>query len=340
MSINSILKKDSYFSLRNYFILQTRALQDLANKMNSLGSKRDPFFFVVDFLAENFDVCPLNELEANDIHIDFSASKNKGREIKVERSPIPFEQYKNQFEKIKQEIQFGNSYLCNLTTETPIQVNATLEEIYLSSIAKYKILYKNKWLSFSPETFVKIDYRGISSNPMKGTIDARIEDAEQKLLNDPKEIAEHYTIVDLIRNDLSMVAENVEVQKFRYLTQVETVKGSLLQTSSKIVGELQSDYHNSIGTIISKLLPAGSISGAPKKKTIEIISATESYERGFYTGVAGVFDGKNLDSCVLIRFIEQTKQGLVYKSGGGITKYSTARKEYEEVKQKIYVPTA
>lgn len=308
--------------------------------MNALGSKRVPFFFVVDFLGEQYDVVPLSALAEQGIQIDFSAKCSKGENIALSKFLMPLSTYQKQFAQVQQEILFGNSYLCNLTTETPIETKSSLENIYINARSKYKVLYKNKWLSFSPETFIKVDYRGISSNPMKGTIDANINNAEQILLNDPKEIAEHYTIVDLIRNDLSIVAQNVEVQKFRYVTQVETAKGNLLQTSSKIVGELPTDYHNIIGSIVCKLLPAGSISGAPKKKTIEIIKETESYNRGFYTGVAGVFDGKNLDSCVLIRFIEQTKNGLVYKSGGGITKYSTAEKEYEEVKQKIYVPTA
>jgi para-aminobenzoate synthetase component 1 len=87
------------------------------------------------------------------------------------------------------------------------------------------------------------------------------------------------------------------------------------------------------------LLPAGSISGAPKVKTLEIIKNAENYERGYYTGTAFYFDGDNLDSCVLIRFIEQTEKGWVYKSGGGITIYSDARKEYQEILDKIYVPT-
>ncbi len=320
--------------------MYTKALQQLADKMNALGASREPFFFVVDFLGENFDVIPLADLATQEVKIDFAQSETNPSKINLEKHPIAFNEYKKQFDNIRSEILFGNSYLCNLTTETSIQSNATLKDIYESAISKYKILYKNKWLCFSPETFVKVDYRGISSNPMKGTIDATIEDAERKLLEDPKELAEHYTIVDLIRNDLSIVAKNVEVQKFRYVTKVETAKGDLLQTSSKIVGELPSDYHKTIGTIVCKLLPAGSISGAPKKKTIDIIKETESYQRGFYTGVAGIFDGEKLDSCVLIRFIEKTEKGLVYKSGGGITKYSEARKEYEEVKQKIYVPTA
>ncbi len=308
--------------------------------MNALGAIREPFFFVVDFKGEQFEVIPIKELDQHDVKIDFAQANTQGKEIQLEKHPIDFKIYKKQFDTIRKEILYGNSYLCNLTTQTPINTSASLSGIFDHAISKYKILYKNEWLCFSPETFVKIDYRGISSNPMKGTIDASIKNAEEKLLQDPKELAEHYTIVDLIRNDLNIVAKNVEVQKFRYVTKVKTAKGDLLQTSSKIVGELTEDYHKTIGSIICNLLPAGSISGAPKKKTIEIIKNTESYNRGFYTGVAGIFDGKNVDSCVLIRFIENTKDGLVYKSGGGITKYSEAEKEYEEVKQKIYVPTA
>ncbi len=308
--------------------------------MNAMARAREPFFVAVNFLGTAFDIFPLAALEKNNIIIDFGGTKTIAEKIFLKKQPITFDEYKKQFDKIKMEILFGNTYLCNLTTQTPIETSYSLYDIFEKASSKYKVLYKNEWLSFSPETFIKIDHRGISSNPMKGTIDATIKNAEQQLLQDPKEIAEHYTIVDLIRNDLSMVAKNVEVQKFRYLTKIETVKGDLLQTSSKIVGELEDDYLDKLGTIFCTLLPAGSISGAPKKKTVKIINQTESYHRNFYTGVAGVFDGVKFDSCVLIRFIEKTKHGLVYKSGGGITKYSEAKKEYEEVKQKIYVPTA
>jgi para-aminobenzoate synthetase component 1 len=320
--------------------LFTSQLQNLAVKMNDYGSRRIPFFFVVDFLAKNCQIVPLDELDQEAIQIDFSGTSQENELIHLDKRLIPFDEYERHFNEVKKEILYGNSYLCNLTTQTEVDTQYSLEAIYQSALAKYKILYKNEWLCFSPETFVKIDYRGISSNPMKGTIDANLVNAEQILLNDPKEIAEHYTIVDLIRNDLSMVAKNVTVQKFRYLSKIETARGKLLQTSSKIVGELPKDYHKILGHIICQLLPAGSISGAPKKKTVEIISKTEGYDRGFYTGVAGVYDGEKVDSCVLIRFLEKTKSGLVYKSGGGITKYSEARKEYEEIKQKIYVPTS
>jgi para-aminobenzoate synthetase component 1 len=108
--------------------------------------------------------------------------------------------------------------------------------------------------------------------------------------------------------------------------------------SSEISGELPLNYYETLGDLIFKLLPAGSISGAPKKKTVEIIRQAEQYDRGFYTGIFGIFDGENLDSGVMIRFIEQTAEGLFYKSGGGITAKSNCSEEYQELIAKIYVP--
>jgi para-aminobenzoate synthetase component 1 len=110
--------------------------------------------------------------------------------------------------------------------------------------------------------------------------------------------------------------------------------------SSEISGKLPQNYSSQIGTIISKMLPAGSICGAPKPKTVEIIRKTENYERGYYTGIFGVFDGKNLDSCVLIRYLEQNGEELIFKSGGGITFMSDCQTEYNELIRKVYVPIA
>jgi para-aminobenzoate synthetase component I len=108
--------------------------------------------------------------------------------------------------------------------------------------------------------------------------------------------------------------------------------------SSEITGVLASDFHGYLGNLLFNLLPAGSISGAPKPKTLQIIESAEHYERDFYTGVCGWFDGKNLNSAVMIRFIEQQGDKLIFKSGGGITSQSDMEKEYEELIQKVYVP--
>ena len=91
-------------------------------------------------------------------------------------------------------------------------------------------------------------------------------------------------------------------------------------------------------TSFFRLLPAGSVSGAPKKKTTEIIASAEGTPRGYYTGIAGLFDGRDLNSGVLIRFIEKRDNGYFYRSGGGITSFSEPLSEYNEMIDKIYVP--
>jgi len=146
-------------------------------------------------------------------------------------------------------------------------------------------------------------------------------------------------IVDLIRNDLSIVAKNVTVTKYRYLEKIKTQRGEILQSSSEIKGKLKRGWEKDFGKLLLNMLPAGSISGAPKAKTLEIISASENYERGFYTGIFGVFDGENIDSGVAIRFIEKENDIFWYKSGGGITHQSNVKEEYIELINKIYIPT-
>jgi para-aminobenzoate synthetase component 1 len=173
---------------------------------------------------------------------------------------------------------------------------------------------------------------------MKGTLVVSETNKEEDLRLDYKEKAEHATIVDLIRNDLSQVAFPICVEKYQYIDRVKTHTGELWQMSSKITGTLMPEFERKFGSILVKLLPAGSITGAPKKATMELIKKAEQYERGFYTGIMGKFDGTNFNSGVLIRFIEKSTNGLIYKSGGGITVFSEVQKEYNELIQKVYLP--
>jgi len=173
---------------------------------------------------------------------------------------------------------------------------------------------------------------------MKGTIDGSVPDAEQKIIGDEKERAEHNTIVDLLRNDLSLVSDKVTVKRFRYIDKIITTDRTLLQVSSQITGILDRDWFGNIGNIMVSLLPAGSVSGAPKKETVRIIRESETGDRGYYTGVFGLFNGVSLDSAVMIRFIEQNGSKYVYRSGGGITSLSDPEKEYNELICKVYVP--
>ena len=176
---------------------------------------------------------------------------------------------------------------------------------------------------------------------MKGTIDAAEPEAAATILADDKEAAEHATIVDLIRNDIGRVARRVAVPRFRFITPVDSARGRLLQVSSEITGELGERWRAQAGAVLQRLLPAGSVTGAPKRRTVEIIRQAEIDDRGWYAGVFGYFDGRALDSAVSIRFVEQSDSGsLTYRSGGGITINSNMDKEYAELQAKIYVPFA
>lgn len=321
--------------------------------MNEWGKQQLPFLFFVDYACERMFICQLHEVDNQLVRFSFngfSNEKNKEEEsacnIHLLKSPILFEDYSTVFKQVYENIHRGNSFLTNLTAETPIGLNVSLLEVYFRAKAKYKLWVKDTFVCFSPEIFVKINKEGkISSFPMKGTADASLENAKEMLLTDRKELWEHTTIVDLIRNDLSGVADKVWVEKFRYLDNIRKHDGrELLQMSSEVSGLLSMDWKGNIGNILRKLLPAGSITGAPKNKTIEIIKNAEklTYKttggRGFYTGIMGVFDGETFDSGVMIRFIENAKNGIVFKSGGGITFASNLEKEYNELIQKIYVP--
>ncbi len=311
--------------------------------MNYLGEKGVPFLFLIDYEMQNIIITTDIE-NPKDIKFDINGITNckseplEKTEYYFDAYPMTLDQYKTGFEKVKNEIQIGNSFLLNLTYPTKVMTNLTFDDIYNLTSARYKIQLRDEFVCYSPEIFVQIQDGRISSNPMKGTIDADTENARDRILEDKKEVAEHYTIVDLIRNDLSCVAKHVEVENFRYIDHIQTSDKNLLQVSSKISGQLPRDYCSRIGDIMMELLPAGSITGAPKKKTVEVIHQSEKLKRGYYTGICGLFDGRNLDSGVMIRFIENTAGGYYYRSGCGITSMSNLQQEYEEMIDKVYLP--
>ena len=317
-------------------------------QIDKLGRSRTPFFFMIDFEGHHVVVLPLSELSSQDISVEFNGKKY-GQMVRpisrqkqaVEVLPIDADTYCHAFAKVQEGIQAGNSYLLNLTFPTEVYTAYTLEDIFTAAQAAYKVYWKDKFVFFSPEAFIRMADDKIYSYPMKGTIDASLPHALQELMESSKELYEHYTIVDLIRNDLALVSSNVVVEKFRYHEKIETASGrQIYQTSSIIRGELDASWKDHLGSMLRKLLPAGSISGAPKAKTLEIIHAAELDDRGFYSGVTGIFDGDSLESCVNIRFIEQMSQGAYrYRSGGGITCNSHCQDEYNELITKVYVPS-
>ncbi|HNL09564.1 MAG TPA: aminodeoxychorismate synthase component I [Turneriella sp.] len=235
---------------------------------------------------------------------------------------------------LQSEMRAGHSYLVNYCSQTSVATHYSPAELFAAAKAPYTFWLERQFLSFSPEPFVTVRGREISTTPMKGT-----GTDKAALLADAKEQAEHATVVDLLRNDLGQVAGHVRVEDYRYVSEIQRGDGSVLyQTSSRICGEMPTDWRSHIGDWLPRLLPAGSISGAPKKETLELIRRFEAEPRGFFTGVAVLFDGENLSSAVLIRFLDLVGDVLKFRSGAGITIYSDPAQEYDEIVSKVYFP--
>lgn len=318
-------------------------IDDVVRKISSFAREQKPFLFAFDFELEEaiFVPYPLQQQE-----VLFKTPQACNYEAWVPphdypfaATPLSFDAYGVAFDVVQRGLHRGDSYLTNLTVQTPISTTLTLEEILHYSHAPYCLYLPHRFVCFSPERFIAIDASGrISTYPMKGTIDASLPDAAQRLLKNEKELAEHTTVVDLLRNDLGMVANHIEVRQFRFLSKVETHRGAIFQTSSEVLGQLPDGYRNHLGETILQLLPAGSICGAPKRATLALIAQAERQKRGYYTGVFGYYDGQTLDTAVLIRYIENVAGQLFFRSGGGITVMSEKQSEYQEVIDKVYLP--
>ncbi|MBK7340836.1 MAG: aminodeoxychorismate synthase component I [Saprospiraceae bacterium] len=326
-----------------------RPYADVINNINRCYVSKTPFLFAINYsktlgiftTTSPFGLNAKIKAEINHDHNvkAFTLHSNLDEKLVFQKEFLSFQTYQSKFERVVDHLKLGNSYLLNLTLKTPIAINLSLEQIFHLSSSRYKLLVPGQFVLFSPERFVRIENGMISTNPMKGTTDADIDRDGSGLLMSKKENAEHNTVVDLLRNDLSIVAEGVRLRRLKYIEKIKTRFGSLWQMSSEIEGHLRKEFLQQPGFIFDKLLPAGSICGAPKKMTCQIIDDVEGYDRGFYTGVFGYFDGNSIDSAVMIRFIGIDPDGSQYYcAGGGITAQSILEDEYTEYKNKIYVP--
>lgn len=327
--------------------------------LSEWGHNRQPFFGLVDFDGR-LAAAPLEtgfypekpgfftgsiDLGGKNLHFRFNvASHNNARVAPAMEfpsrprleiiSPPPRPEAIAAIRHLQQNLAEGNSYLVNYCSQSIVSVNSAISSLYEQSAAPFTVWLTDEFLAFSPESFVTAMENQISTTPMKGTG----PDA-QALLADAKEQAEHATVVDLLRNDLGRVARDISLGDYRYLTAIPQASGgTLYQTSTEIHGTLPADWRSHIGEWLPKLLPAGSVTGAPKTKTVELIRRFEAEPRGFFTGIAVLFDGDSLYSCVLIRFLDLAGSMLKFRSGAGITIYSDAEQEYAEILSKVYIP--
>lgn len=192
-----------------------------------------------------------------------------------------------------------------------------------------------KLMGSSPEIQVKVDDRKATLNPIAGTFqrtgdDERDQELARKLLGDTKENAEHTMLVDLARNDLSRYATNVKVEDFKEIQFYSHV----IHIVSKVTGHLLDEFDGL--DILASTFPAGTLSGAPKVRAMQLINDLETTPRGFYGGAIGMITATgNINHAIMIRTIKSYGQNLVYRAGAGIVIGSDEEKELQEVNHKI-----
>ncbi len=251
-------------------------------------------------------------------------------------------------EKIKSHIRAGDIFQAVLSERFEFKVHASPLELFASvqsecpSAYSYYFDFKEcSYFGASPETFVKIKNDLMETHPIAGTRSRGLNLAQdelqaEQLRKSVKENAEHLMLVDLARNDLGKVsvAGTVLVQNFKNILRLTNV----MHLVSKVVGKKKIDKSNL--DVFCACFPAGTLSGAPKVRAMEIISQQESTKRGLYGGAVVAFDhAGDLDSCIAIRSVEIKSEGhwqiAILRAGAGIVADSKASKEYEEVQHKL-----
>lgn len=272
--------------------------------------------------------------------------QNSPQEISLNpHATIDYKTYKKAIEKIKKEIANGNTYELNYTYDYKIETKMDGFELYKSILPRQKTPYnayiKNKYeeiLSFSPELFFELENYKIRTKPMKGTIgrgkDPQEDEANIEFLkNDIKNRAENVMIVDLLRNDLGRIAKTATV-KVEKLFEIETHK-TLHQMTSEITAQLKEN--TTIFDIFKAIFPCGSITGAPKISTMEIIDSVEVGKRNIYCGAIGLISPEKTVFSVPIRILQKpnNQKYFLCRVGGAIVWDSTAKEEWDETLTKI-----
>lgn len=256
---------------------------------------------------------------------------------------IDYKTYENAINQIKEEIAEGNTYQVNYTYDYEIKTEMNGYELYNAVLPNQKTPYnayiKNKYeeiLCFSPELFFTLEENKICTKPMKGTVKRGVNAEEDRaniefLKNDIKNRAENVMIVDLLRNDLSKIAKTGSV-KVDKLFEVETHK-TVHQMTSEISAELEEG--TTLYEIFEALFPCGSVTGAPKVNTMEIIERLETGKRGVYCGAIGLITPEKTVFSVPIRTLQGVNGTYTCRVGGAIVWDSTPEEEWEETLTKI-----
>ena len=343
--------------------LKTRNVAEVADLLAQVESYQEQGYYVVGYVS--YEAAPAFE-EKLAVHkapllaeylLYFTVHD------RVETSPIPLiydevdlpsdwqevtsaEEYEKAIAQIHHHLRQGDTYQVNYTVQLKQKLSANSFAIYNRMVVEQEAGYnayvehdEMAVISMSPELFFEQNDRELITRPMKGTTKRGLMDQEDLdqaawLEQDPKNRSENMMIVDLLRNDMNRLSE-VGSEHVERLCQVEQYS-TVWQMTSTIKSQVRPDVD--LVEIFRSLFPCGSITGAPKIATMEIIKNLEPQARGVYCGSIGILlpNGRRIFN-VAIRTIQLHKSQAIYGVGGGITWDSTWESEYDEIHQKSAV---
>ena len=249
------------------------------------------------------------------------------------------EKYCEMVEKAKNYIYEGDIFQVVLSNRIEAEISGSLLDTYrvlrTTNPSPYMFYFSSNDIEIagaSPETLVKLKDNKLYTCPLAGTrprgkTDEEDHELEHDLLSDEKELAEHNMLVDLGRNDIGRISQigSVKVEKYLSIERFSHV----MHIGSTVTGDLRSDLDSL--SAIDSILPAGTLSGAPKIRACEIINELEDNKRGIYGGAIGYVDlSGNIDTCISIRIAFARNNKVCIRSGAGIVADSVPEKEFEE----------
>lgn len=349
--LNSIVNVDEFLSVLDeinekklfaYTIIPYELGLLFEKKLRKILTKKDERAILDNAIIVTFNKKNAKRIKTSDI--DFSGIEKDNFNVSNFRLNESRKSFANKVEDIKTQIAEGETYQVNLTLSATFNFSENIEGLFCNLLLKQSAEYSafinlpdKNILSFSPELFFELEGKSVTAKPMKGTAFRGInlqEDLQNKeeLFLSEKNRAENLMIVDLLRNDLGKISKqnSVSVKK---LFEVETYE-SLFQMVSIIKSRLK--HKSKVSDLIKNIFPCGSITGAPKIRTMEIIHRLEKTPRGLYTGSIGLLLPEKSIFNIAIRTVEIDKANHSGRIGlgAGITWGSNADEEYEEVLSK------
>ncbi len=316
----------------------------LFDKVIAFDSNMQKVFIIiniaVDNLTENYKKACDELKEISELIINGKSHKSEPLKLKSEIKPLFTKgEYCSMVEKAKKYIYDGDIFQVVLSNRLEAEAEGSLFDTYrilrTENPSPYMFYFSSDDVEIagaSPETLVRLDNGVLHTYPLAGTRPrgkSENEDLALKydLLSDEKELAEHNMLVDLGRNDIGRISKigTVEVDKYMEVQYFSKV----MHIGSSVKGELADD--KDALDAVDSILPAGTLSGAPKLRACEIINELENNKRGIYGGAIGYLDfSGNLDVCIAIRLAVKKNGKLFIRSGAGIVADSVPEKEYQE----------